>query len=47
MKSLAPDKLWTDDQLMALKPADRKHELWFGNSVLPGFRFAVARLFEM
>ncbi len=33
MKTLASKKLWTDDKLMALKPADHKHELWFGKII--------------
>jgi Uma2 family endonuclease len=34
MKALASQKLWTDDQLLALgRKDDRKHELWFGKII--------------
>jgi hypothetical protein len=46
MKGASPTKIWADDELMALDSGDgRKHELWNGHAVLPGFRFATGRLF--
>ena len=33
MKAHAAEKLWTDDQLMALDRDGRKHELWFGKVI--------------
>ena len=33
MKTLSPIKIWTDSQLMTLKPANQKHELWFGKII--------------
>jgi hypothetical protein len=34
MKSAATEKLWTDDQLLALHSGDgRKHEMWFGKII--------------
>ncbi len=33
MKILASKKIWTDEKLMALQPAEYKHELWFGEII--------------
>lgn len=33
MKASTTEKLWTDDQLMALDCDGRKHELWFGKVI--------------
>ncbi|GDY20808.1 hypothetical protein LBMAG56_21540 [Verrucomicrobiota bacterium] len=33
MKTLSENKIWTDDQLLALASDGRKHELWFGKVV--------------
>ncbi|MBI5772614.1 MAG: Uma2 family endonuclease [Verrucomicrobia bacterium] len=33
MKTLSTNKLWTDDQLMALDRDGRKHEVWFGKVI--------------
>jgi Uma2 family endonuclease len=33
MKTLSQNKLWTDDQLMALDRDGRKHEVWFGKVI--------------
>ena len=39
MKATATEKVWTDDELMALDCDGRGHELWFGKVVM-------AKLFE-